>query len=74
MENKFTHINKRNQPKMVNVGDKKVTNRAATAKAIMFLGEEIIVHFEDKERLPKKARFFKPPLLQESKRLKKHRN
>ncbi|HBS12126.1 MAG TPA: cyclic pyranopterin monophosphate synthase MoaC, partial [Flavobacteriaceae bacterium] len=28
---KFTHINKSNQPKMVNVGDKKITKRKATA-------------------------------------------
>ena len=41
----FSHINKKNQPKMVNVSDKTVTKRTAVAKASMFLGKEIISHF-----------------------------
>lgn len=40
---------------MVDVGDKKVTNRAATAKATMFLGADIITHFEGKELITKKG-------------------
>lgn len=63
MENKFTHLNKKNQPKMVNVGDKKVTNRAATAKATMFLGIEIIAHFEDKELITKKGPVFQTAII-----------
>ena len=38
MEDNFSHINKKNQPKMVDVGDKKITKRKATAKATMYLG------------------------------------
>ncbi|OGS69437.1 MAG: molybdenum cofactor biosynthesis protein C [Flavobacteria bacterium RIFCSPLOWO2_12_FULL_35_11] len=63
MENKFSHINKKNQPKMVNVGDKIVTNRAATAKATMFLGAEIIAHFDDKELITKKGPVFQTAII-----------
>lgn len=48
---------------MVNVGDKKVTNRAAIAKAGMFLGEEIIGHFEDKELITKKGPVFQTAVI-----------
>jgi cyclic pyranopterin phosphate synthase len=59
----FSHINKKNQPKMVNVGDKKVTKRKATAKAVMFLGEEIIAHFENKELTTKKGPVFQTAII-----------
>jgi cyclic pyranopterin phosphate synthase len=59
----FSHLNKKNQPKMVDVGDKKVTNRAATAKATMFLGAEIIAHFEDKELITKKGPVFQTAII-----------
>jgi len=48
---------------MVDVGDKKVTNRAATAKAVMFLGSEIISHFEDKELITKKGPVFQTAII-----------
>lgn len=60
---KFSHINQRNQPKMVNVGDKKVTNRAATAKATMFLGSEIITHFDNNELITKKGPVFQTAII-----------
>ena len=63
MKEKFSHINKKSQPKMVNVGDKKVTNRAATAKAVMFLGAEIIAHFDDKELITKKGPVFQTAII-----------
>ena len=63
MENKFTHINKKNQPKMVNVGDKKITKRQATAKAIMFLGAEIIGHFQNDELVTKKGPVFQTAII-----------
>ena len=59
----FSHINKKNQPKMVDVGDKKVSNRAATAKAVMFLGAEIISHFEDKDLITKKGPVFQTAII-----------
>ncbi len=48
---------------MVDVGDKKVTNRAAPAKAVMFLGAEIIAHFEDKELITKKGPVFQTAII-----------
>ena len=45
----FNHLNKKNNPKMVNVSDKKITKRTAIAKATMFLGTEVISHFTNDE-------------------------
>ncbi len=63
MKDKFSHINKENNPKMVNVGDKKITKRKATAKATMFLGEEIIAHFKGKELITKKGPVFQTAIV-----------
>ncbi|WP_372744057.1 cyclic pyranopterin monophosphate synthase MoaC [Lutibacter sp.] len=59
----FSHINKKNQPKMVNVGDKKVTKRKAIAQAIMFLGTEIIAHFQNNELITKKGPVFQTAII-----------
>ncbi len=56
--NNFSHINEQNQPKMVNVSDKKITKRTAVAKATMFLGSEIIRHFTNDELITKKGPVF----------------
>ncbi|WP_090119139.1 cyclic pyranopterin monophosphate synthase MoaC [Lutibacter oricola] len=63
MKDKFSHINKNNQPKMVNVGGKKVTKRNAVAKATMFLGEEIISLFNNKELVTKKGPVFQTAII-----------
>jgi len=63
MKDKFSHINEENNPKMVNVGDKKITKRKATAKATMFLGSEIIVHFQGKELITKKGPVFQTAIV-----------
>lgn len=63
MAKKFSHINDKNHPKMVNVGDKKITKREATAKATMFLGQEIISHFENKELTTKKGPVFQTAIV-----------
>lgn len=63
MKKIFTHIGDKNQPKMVNVGDKKITKRKATAKAIMFLGEEIIGHFQNDELVTKKGPVFQTAII-----------
>lgn len=63
MEQEFSHINKKNQPKMVNVGDKTITKRQATAKATMFLGEEIISHFNNGELISKKGPVFQTAII-----------
>lgn len=60
---KFTHINKKDHPKMVDVGDKNITNRKAVARAIMFLGKEIIGHFQDDELTTKKGPVFQTAII-----------
>jgi cyclic pyranopterin phosphate synthase len=59
----FSHINKKNQPKMVNVSDKKITKRKAIAKASMFLGTEIISRFENDELTTKKGPVFQTAIV-----------
>jgi len=59
----FSHIGDKNQPKMVNVGDKTITKRKATAKALMFLGEEIISHFTNDEIVTKKGPVFQTAII-----------
>ncbi|HKJ06353.1 MAG TPA: cyclic pyranopterin monophosphate synthase MoaC, partial [Flavobacteriaceae bacterium] len=58
MKNKFTHINEKNQPKMVDVSGKNITKRTALAKATMFLGEEIISLLNNNELTTKKGPVF----------------
>ena len=48
---------------MVNVGDKKITKRKAIAKTSMFLGEEIISHFENNELTTKKGPVFQTAII-----------
>ncbi|MBL4745884.1 MAG: cyclic pyranopterin monophosphate synthase MoaC [Flavobacteriaceae bacterium] len=60
---KFTHIGADNQPKMVNVGDKKSTKRSATAVAKMFLGTEIISKFKGNELATKKGPVFQTAII-----------
>lgn len=60
---KFTHLDNKNQPKMVNVGDKKISRRKATAKAEVFLGKEIISLFNDDELITKKGPVFQTAII-----------
>jgi len=59
----FSHIDKKNQPKMVNVGSKVVTKRKAKARALMFLGEEIISHFSNNDIVTKKGPVFQTAII-----------
>lgn len=59
----FSHINKKNQPKMVDVSGKNVTKRVATAKATMFLGKEVISHFKEDELTTKKGPVFQTAII-----------
>lgn len=60
---KFTHLSDKNQPKMVDVGEKKITNRKASAKATVYLGEEIMSHFSEKELNTKKGPVFQTAII-----------
>ncbi|WP_373942041.1 cyclic pyranopterin monophosphate synthase MoaC [Polaribacter sejongensis] len=59
----FSHLNEKNNPKMVNVSDKKITKRTAIAKATMFLGEEVITHFTNDELFTKKGPVFQTAII-----------
>jgi cyclic pyranopterin phosphate synthase len=59
----FTHINKKGNPKMVNVLDKNVTKRTAVARATMFLGETIISQFANNELNTKKGPVFQTAII-----------
>jgi cyclic pyranopterin phosphate synthase len=48
---------------MVNVSDKKITKRTAIAKATMFLGKEIIAHFNNEELITKKGPVFQTAII-----------
>lgn len=59
----FTHINKKGNPKIVNVSDKKVTKRTAIAKATMFLGDIVIANFTNSELITKKGPVFQTAII-----------
>ncbi|MDT0553992.1 cyclic pyranopterin monophosphate synthase MoaC [Urechidicola vernalis] len=59
----FSHINKSNNPKMVNVGDKRITKRKATAKSTMFLGAEVVAHFKNDDITTKKGPVFQTAIV-----------
>ena len=59
----FTHINKDNNPKMVDVSAKKTTKRTAIAKATLFLGKEILSHFTNDELITKKGPVFQTAII-----------
>ena len=59
----FTHINDKNQPKMVYVSEKKITKRTAIAKARMFLGAEIVSYFKNDDLITKKGPVFQTAII-----------
>ncbi|MGB2225457.1 MAG: cyclic pyranopterin monophosphate synthase MoaC [Polaribacter sp.] len=59
----FSHINKKGNPKMVNVSDKKVTKRTAIARGTMFLGREVVSHFSNDELMTKKGPVFQTAII-----------
>ena len=59
----FSHIDKNNQPKMVDVGGKKTTKRQATATAVMKAGEEIISLLTDNAFKTKKGPVFQTAII-----------
>lgn len=59
----FSHLNNKNQPKMVDVSDKQITKRTAIAKAKMFLGKDIIAHFTNDDLITKKGSVFQTAII-----------
>ncbi|MEM9159798.1 MAG: cyclic pyranopterin monophosphate synthase MoaC [Verrucomicrobiota bacterium] len=57
-EANFTHLDKSDQPQMVDVTDKSVTKRVAKAQAIVKLGKEVMARFDGKDISSKKGSVF----------------
>ena len=54
----FTHLDKKNNPQMVDVSDKSMTKRTAKAQAIIEVGDDIIGQLEDGDIKTKKGSVF----------------
>lgn len=63
MSNRFTHLDDSNMPSMVNVGEKKVTARTATARSIVVLTDEILDLLEEEEIQTKKGPVFQTAII-----------
>lgn len=59
----FSHLNKKEQPGMVNVGSKKVTHRKATAKATVTLPEHILEALQKVDFKTKKGSVFQTAII-----------
>ncbi len=59
----FTHLTPDNRPTMVDVGDKKITARTATARSIISLPPEVLRHFTDGDLNTKKGSVFQTAIL-----------
>jgi cyclic pyranopterin monophosphate synthase len=59
----LTHINEKGQPAMVDVSEKAVTLRTATARSIVSMPPEIIAHFTDGDIKSKKGSVFQTAII-----------
>lgn len=63
MKSKLSHVDSSGQPRMVNVGRKKVTARSATAEARVRLGRRIIDHLRSHQMESAKGPVFQTAVL-----------
>ena len=63
MTDHFTHLDADGNPSMVDVGDKAVTKRTATARSVVVLGEKIMEHLEQGDIQTKKGPVFQTAIL-----------
>lgn len=63
MSKEFTHLDAAGNPSMVDVGLKAITRRTATARSIVVLDEEILLHFENEDIRTKKGPVFQTAIL-----------
>ncbi|MDQ3394367.1 MAG: cyclic pyranopterin monophosphate synthase MoaC [Bacteroidota bacterium] len=64
MENKnFTHVDGKGNPGMVDVSDKAITKRTATAQAIVMVNEEVLQHLEGGEINTRKGPVFQTAII-----------
>ncbi|MCB0632755.1 MAG: cyclic pyranopterin monophosphate synthase MoaC, partial [Lewinella sp.] len=63
MSDQFTHLDAKGNPTMVDVGEKAVTRREATAQSIVVLGDQIMDLLQDDELQTKKGPVFQTAIL-----------
>ncbi|SDK77727.1 cyclic pyranopterin phosphate synthase [Catalinimonas alkaloidigena] len=59
----FSHVDATGNPTMVDVGQKQVTRREATAQAVVVLGDEIMRHLQNDEIHTKKGPVFQTAII-----------
>ena len=59
----FTHLNSQNSPTMVDVGDKKATQRIAKARSLVVVSDEILQLLNGEEILSKKGPVFQTAII-----------
>lgn len=63
MSKEFTHLKKSGDPNMVDVGEKKITQRKAVARSLVRLSDEIITLLKNDEIHTKKGPVFQTAIL-----------
>lgn len=63
MEEKFTHLDNKGNPSMVDVGDKAVTKRVAIARSIVILEDKILDQLENDDIKTKKGPVFQTAII-----------
>ncbi len=63
MEKNFTHLDEKGQVTMVNVSEKKVTHRTATARSIVVLPEAVLEKIKDGDLQTKKGSVFQTAII-----------
>jgi len=63
MSKKLTHLDNQGNPSMVNVGEKKITKRSATAQSIVVVNEEILAQLSEGDIQTKKGPVFQTAIL-----------
>ena len=63
MSDKLTHLDNKGNPSMVNVGEKKITKRSATAQSIVVVNEAILAQLTDGDIQTKKGPVFQTAIL-----------
>lgn len=59
----FSHLNKRSQPAMVDVSEKKITRRTATARGTLSLPEEVLKKLQKADFKTKKGSVFQTAII-----------
>ena len=63
MEDKFTHLDNKGNPSMVDVGDKVISKRVAVARSIVILDDKILEQLEKEDIKTKKGPVFQTAII-----------